>query len=204
MYLVLSGILMQLYLIYEKIGKSQPIYKKIFFLLFLNFMVCNAQEQPSSKLRSITESIGIITAFSATCVANHISLHHIGHNLALKYLDKNHKGPSFIEMFAGHSNCPRLGRTEENIYFVAGPLLQLLVNYGYYKIMDAVAHKHPIFNGCKYGAVAGMAQAIATLMPFKLYVPTTQHCIKSDGYYLLKNLDYQRWFLRKYLKSFKE
>lgn len=168
----------------------------------------NASENPdfSARLyRKIGHATGFSASFLATCIANHTFIHNIGHGLTLNNLVKNKKKVTLIDLIDGNVSYPKqsLSKKEEIIYYLAGPILELGFNYAYYKLMQKVADRHPVFNGFKCAAIVGMAEAIGSLVPLKLYAPTSQHAIKSDGYYILKTLDSKNWFLRKYLRSFK-
>lgn len=164
--------------------------------------------EPNFSTR-LSQKIGYTTFFSAsflaTCVATHTFIHNIGHGLTLKYFVKNKKHITITDLIDGKVSYPKqsLSKKEEIIYYLAGPVLELGVNYAYYKLMERVADRHATFNGFRCGAIIGMTEAITSLIPIKLYVPIAQHSIKSDGYYILKNLDSKNWFLRKYLRSFK-
>lgn len=177
----------------------------ITFSLLLNTIVASEFNFSNRVYQKIGTAASFSASFLATCVATHTFIHNIGHGLTLKYLVNNKKNIIFTDLIDGNVSYPKnsLSKKEEIIYYLAGPALELCINYAYYKLMEKVSDKHAIFNGFKCGAMIGMTEAAISLVPLKLYVPTAQHAIKSDGYYILKNLDSKNWFLRKYLRSFK-
>ncbi len=176
------------------------------FIFALSSQAIASEPDISTRL---CQKIGYTTCFSASffamCVATHAFIHNIGHGLTLNFLVKNKKNVTLTDLIDGNVSYPKhsLSKKEEIIYYLAGPALELGFNYVYYKLMERVSDRHAIFHGFKCGAIVGMSEAIVSLIPLKLYVPTAQQPIKSDGYYIVKNLDSKNWFLRKYLKSFK-